>query len=118
MHEEGILYRKSYPFAVRIVKMVRYLQEEKREFVLSKQILKSGTAVCALISEAKFASSKADFANKLHISLKEANETRYWLDLLKDTEYLEESSWASMRKDNDEILRLLVSSINKIKQRE
>lgn len=77
-----ILRDKSYAFAVRIVKLSQFLQSEKREFVLSKQLLRSGTAICALIKEAEFGQSKADFIHKMSISLKEANETEYWISLL------------------------------------
>ncbi len=75
----GILADKSYQFAIRIVKLNSYLQNEKQEYVLSKQLLCSGTATGALIAEAQYAQSKADFISKLHIALKEANESKYWL---------------------------------------
>ncbi len=86
---ENILKTKSYAFALRIVKLYKYLSTN-REYVLSKQALRSGTAVGALVSEAEFGQSKADFVSKLSIALKEANETLYWLNLLKDSQYLEE----------------------------
>ncbi len=76
------IYNKAYKFALRIIKLNAYLTEEKKEFVISKQILRSGTAIGALISEAKYAQSRADFLNKNNVALKEANETRYWLSLL------------------------------------
>ena len=82
--KNNVVYEKSYSFALRIIKLYSFLKEEKREFVLSKQVLRSGTAIGALISEAKFAQSKADFINKMYVALKEANETKYWLSLLKD----------------------------------
>jgi four helix bundle protein len=84
----NIIKEKSYKFAVRIVKLYRYLTKEKKEYVLSKQILRSGTSIGALVYEAKFAQSKKDFINKLSIALKEANESSYWLLLLSDTGYL------------------------------
>ena len=80
---KGVLEEKSFQFAIRIVNLNRFLVENKKEFVLSKQILRSGTSVGANISEAQFAQSKADFVSKMHISLKEASETRYWLRLLE-----------------------------------
>ncbi len=83
--EDNSLKDKSYDFAIRIVRLSQYLQRDKKEFVLSRQVLRSGTAVGALIREAEFGQSKADFSNKMSISLKEANETEYWLSLLKDT---------------------------------
>ncbi len=85
---KSILKNKSYQFAIRIVKLSQFLQTDKKECVLSKQILRSGTAIGALIREGEFAQSKADFIHKLHISLKEANETEYWLSILFDTNYL------------------------------
>lgn len=87
---QSILKDKSYAFAIRIVKLSQFLQVDKKEYVLSKQILRSGTAIGALIREAEFGQSKADFTSKMSISLKEANETEYWLNILKDTDYLDE----------------------------
>lgn len=86
---ENILKMKSYEFAIRIVKLSQYLQMERKEFVLSKQILRSGTAVGALIREAEYGQSRTDFIHKLTISLKEANETEYWINILKDTDYID-----------------------------
>ena len=80
---KGVLEEKSFQFAIRIVNLNRFLVDNKKEYVLSKQILRSGTSVGANISEAQFAQSKADFVSKMHISLKEASETRYWLRLLE-----------------------------------
>ena len=85
---ENVLKDKSYTFAIHIVKLSLFLQSEKREFVLSKQVLRSGTAIGAMIREAEFGQSKADFISKMSISLKEANETEYWLNILKDTGYM------------------------------
>lgn len=82
----GLLRQKSYDFAIRIVKLCRYLTNEQKEFVLSKQVLRSGTSIGAMVREAEFGQSKADFINKLSIALKEANETEYWLSLLLDTD--------------------------------
>lgn len=85
--KENIVKEKSYLFAIRIVNLCKYLSEEKKEFVLSKQLLRSGTAAGALVREAEQAESRADFMHKLSIALKEANETAYWLCLLKDTTF-------------------------------
>jgi len=85
----SILKDKSYNFSVRVVKLCKFLQEEKREYILSKQIIRSGTSVGASIFEAEYAQSNLDFIHKFSISLKEANETLYWLSLLKDTDYLD-----------------------------
>ncbi len=108
---------KSYRFALRIVKMSRWLQDEKREFVLSRQLLRSGTAIGALIHEAEFAQSRADFVNKLQIALKEANETKYWLSLLRDSDYLSKKMHDSIRPEIEEILKLLVSSVKSLKDK-
>ena len=113
---EGILKIKSYSFAVRIVKLSQYLQMERREFVLSKQILRSGTSIGALIREAEFGQSKTDFIHKLTISLKEANETEYWINILKDTGYINNELYESLLNDCKEILRLLITSIKTAKQ--
>ncbi len=94
---KSILKDKSYAFAIRIVKLSQYLQAEKKEYVLSKQILRSGTAVGALIREAEFGQSKADFVSKMSISLKEANETEYWLCILKVTNYMDEKLFLSLQ---------------------
>ena len=112
---KNILEDKSFKFAVRVVKMARWLETEKREYTLSKQVLRSGTAIGALLSEADFAQSKADFVSKMSISLKEANETRYWIKLLKETEYIEDELYNSLYKDVTELLALLVSSIKTAK---
>lgn len=97
--------------------MNKYLREQKEEFVLSKQILRSGTAIGALIRESEFAQSQADFVNKLSVALKEANETDYWLNLLHDSHYLNEVSFISMENDCGELIALLVSSIRTVKNK-
>ena len=107
---ENILKSKSYAFALRVIKLYKYLCAN-REYVLSKQVLRSGTAVGALVSESEFGQSKADFVSKLSIGLKEANETLYWLSLLKDSQYINEVMFESIKSDNEELIRLLVSSI-------
>ena len=84
---DNVIYDKSYVFAIRVVRLYKYLVGEHKEYVLSKQVLRSGTAIGALVREAKFTQSKADFVNKMSIALKEANETSYWFDLLHDTNY-------------------------------
>lgn len=100
---------KSFEFAVRIVNLCKYLTTEKREYVLSKQLLRSGTSIGANISEAQRAQSKADFTAKMSIALKEANETHYWLRLLYRTEYLTQSQFDSLEQDVLELLRMLIA---------
>ena len=112
----GILEEKSYAFAIRVVKCNIYLREQKREFVLSKQLLRSGTAIGALIAEGQYAQSKADFLNKMYVSLKEANETKYWLRLLGDTHYLDKKWSESMINDADQLIRMLSSSTKTTKE--
>ncbi|QOR62151.1 four helix bundle protein [Sulfurovum sp. ST-21] len=112
----SILEEKSYAFSIRIVKCSEYLQQEKKEFILSKQVLRSGTAIGALIAEGKYAQSKSDFINKLSIALKEANETKYWLSLLKDCSYLQEKLAISLLDDIENLIRMLASSIKTAKE--
>ncbi len=112
--KENILRTKSYAFALRIVKLNQFLNERK-EYVLSKQILRSGTAIGALVRESEFAQSRADFINKLSIALKEANETEYWLSLLKDGTYITDTMYTSIQPENEELIKLLVASIKTAK---
>lgn len=101
--KENVIKIKSFSFALRIVKLYQYLQIEKKEFVLSKQLLRSGTAIGALIREAEQAESNADFIHKMAIALKEANETDYWIDLLFQSGYLDEAAFNSIQKDLTEL---------------
>ena len=101
---------KSKQFAVRIVNLYKYLCNDKKEFVLSKQILRSGTSIGANIAESECAISKKDFLSKLYIALKECSETLYWLDLLYDTEYLTEEQYNSMKKDCEEMRKMMSAS--------
>ncbi len=103
--------QKSFFFAVRIIKLCRFLREEKKEYILSKQLLRSGTSIGANIAEAQQAQSKADFTAKLSIALKEAVETNYWLRLLHATEYLSEAAFSSIITDCKELERLLTAII-------
>lgn len=112
---ENIVKNKSFAFAVRIVNAYKYLCEEKREYVMSKQLLRSGTSIGALIREAEHAESKQDFIHKNAIAQKEANETLYWLELLKETEYLNEDEFEALYKDAIEIMKLLTSIIKTTK---
>lgn len=113
---KSVLREKSYVFAVRIVKVCQYLQKDKEELVLSRQLIRSGTAIGALLKEAEFGQSKSDFISKMHIALKEANETEYWLNLLSDTGYLENPGYKSITGDCNEIIAMLVSSIKTSKK--
>ncbi|MDR2147084.1 MAG: four helix bundle protein [Tannerella sp.] len=115
-NKQNILKEKSYTFAVRMVKFYQFLKNEKKEFVLSKQVLRSGTAIGALIEEALQGESKSDFIHKLSIANKEANETRYWLRLLRDTDFIDEKLTTSLIFDVEELIKILVSTIKTSKQ--
>ncbi|MCK3682793.1 four helix bundle protein [Maribellus sp. YY47] len=114
--KESVLKDKSFKFAVRIVNLYKYLCDEKKEFVLSKQILRSGTSVGAMVREAEHSESKADFVHKMAIAQKEINETLYWLELLNATEYLSVDMFNSLNNDAIEIIKMLTSSIKTAKQ--
>ena len=109
MEKSNVTYEKAYNFAIRIVNAYKYLIEEKKEFVLSKQLLKSGTSIGANIAEANGAISSSDFSAKISIAYKETLETKYWLSLLKDTGYIDQKSFDSIHDDADEIARILFS---------
>ncbi len=115
--KENIVASKSYAFALRIIKLYKYLISEQKEYVLSKQVLRSGTAIGALIREAEHAESKADFVHKMAIALKEANETEYWLMLLKDSAYISKKNFNSIYPDSVELIKLLASIVKSTKER-
>ena len=115
--KDGALQTKSFAFAVRVVNLYRFLCTDKKEYVLSKQLLRSGTAIGALVREAEQAESKSNFVHKMAIALKEANETEYWILLLCETGYLNANEAESIINDNKELLKLLISTINSSKQR-
>jgi four helix bundle protein len=110
MERKNIIKEKSFAFAIEVVNLYKVLAE-KREFVLSRQMLRSGTSIGANIREAEHAQSKADFIHKLSISLKEANETEYWLDLLYETKYLSDIDFLNIKPKITELLRLLTSIV-------
>jgi four helix bundle protein len=116
--EESVLKTKSYQFATRVVKLNQFFQKNAKEFILSKQILRSGTSIGALIREAEFGQSKADFTNKMSIALKEVNETDYWLNLLKDAVYMNEKMFQSISEDCVELIKMLVSTVKTSKNSE
>ena len=113
--KENVLKDKSYSFALRIVRLYKHLTAETKEYVLSKQVLRSGTSIGANITEAGQAQSKADFVHKLAIALKEAVETEYWLCLLRDGEFISVSQTESLLNDCTELIRILTSSIKTAK---
>jgi four helix bundle protein len=107
----SILKDKSFRFAVRIVNLYKYLCEDKKEFVLSKQILRCGTSVGAMVHEAEHSESKADFIHKMAIAQKEINETIYWLELLKETKFISTKEFESIHTNAIEIIKLITSTI-------
>ena len=109
------IYEKSMSFAVRIVKLNQYLHSSKHEYVLSKQLLRSGTSIGANVREAKYGQSKNDFIAKMSIALKEASETEYWLELLSKTEYLTDEQYKSIRADCSELAKILTSIVKSAK---
>ena len=113
---ESIIDKKSKAFALRIIKLYKQLREVDKEFVLSKQILRSGTSIGANARERKNSQSKADFINKLSIALKEADETQYWLELLYESSIINENIFSSLNNDLKEIIAIITSSIKTAKQ--
>ena len=113
--KKGVLRDKSYKFALRCVNLYKYLSTERREFVLSKQVLRSGTSIGANVAEAQQGQSKSDFVHKLSISLKESFETEYWLDLRRDSEFISAEQARSLIEDCKEVKRLLTASIKTAK---
>ena len=109
--KDNVIVDKSKAFALRTIKLYKYLCDEKREYVLSKQLLRSGTSIGANVREAKRAQSKADFYAKMNIALKEADESAYWLELLFESDYIEESAYKSIFADCNEIIKILASIV-------
>jgi four helix bundle protein len=107
--KENVIAEKSKAFALRIIKLYRYLCEDKKEYILSKQLLRSGTSIGANVKEAIRGQSKPDFYAKMNISLKEASETEYWLELLHESDYIDDNGFESIYSDCQEIVKILVS---------
>ena len=112
---KGVLQEKSLAFAIRIVKLYQFLCSDKKEFILSKQLLRSGTAEGAMVREAAFGESKTDFIHKLAIAQKEMNETIYWLELMLATNYLSQNQFDNINTDAIEIIKLITASIKTAK---
>ena len=113
----NIIQAKSRDFAIRIIHCYQFLTEEKKEFVMSKQLLRCGTSIGANTRESKNAQSKNDFLNKLNIALKEADETDYWMDLLHATNYLDDEMYESLNIDCNEIIKILTAIIKTLKDK-
>ena len=114
---ENVVLEKSKKFSVRIVRLSQYLEKEKREYDLSRQIKRSGTSIGANIREATYAQSKNDFISKMNIALKEAAETEYWIELLKETGYLTKEQYESIVSDCKELVKLLTTIVRTSKER-
>ena len=114
----GVAYEKALKFSIRIVKLYKYLKEEKKEYIMSKQLMRCGTSIGANLAEAKRGQSTKDFVSKIYISLKESSETEYWLELLYKTEYLTEKEYDSLKSDVNEIGKILMATVKTMKTRE
>lgn len=115
--EENIVVEKSKAFAVRIVRLYQYLCSDKKEFVLSKQLLRSGTSIGANVKEAIRGQSKPDFISKMSVALKEASEAEYWLELLYETGFMDKKQFDSIYADNQELLKILMRIVKSSKER-
>jgi four helix bundle protein len=115
--KENVLKEKSFNFAIRVINLYKFLKKEHKELIISKQIMRSGTSVGAIIRESEHAESLKDFVHKLSIGLKEINETEYWLDLLFHTDFINEKMYNSLKVDCIEVLKLLTASVKTSKQR-
>jgi four helix bundle protein len=114
--KDSIIAHKSRLFAIRIIRLYQYFLSDKKEFILSKQLLRSGTSIGANVKEAAQAQSKKDFIAKMQISLKEASETEYWIDLLHETDYIDDKQFISITDDCIEIIKLLTAIIKQSKE--
>ena len=114
---KSIVYQKAYLFAIEVVKLYKYLSAEKKEFVLSKQMLRSGTSIGANVNEAVSSESKRDFVHKLGIALKEARETAYWLNLLKDSDYISKEEFSPLSNTCNSLIKILSSIILTTRER-
>ena len=114
--QKNVLIEKSFSFAIDVVNCCKHLTDEKREFIMSKQLLRSGTAIGALIREAQNAESKADFIHKLAIAQKECGETIYWIELLKETDYLNDFRFNTLNNNGSVLLKMIRSAILTTKQ--
>ena len=117
MKKDNVVQEKSYKFALRIIKLYKYLISEKKEFILSKQVLRSGTSIGANIEEALGGQSEKDFFSKMSIAYKESRETHYWIRLLRDSDYLDKKASESILNDSEELIKIIGSIQKKIRQK-
>ena len=116
MSQDTLIENRSYQLALRIINAYKYLTKKQNEYIMSKQLLRSGTSIGAMMREAKFAQSRADFVNKASVALKEANETLYWLELLHDSKYIDAQSFQSIHSEANEITAILASIVKSTKE--
>ena len=117
MSNNSILKSKIFDFAVRVINLYKYLKKRHGEYVISQQIIRAGTSIGALVREAEYAESRKDFLHKLHISLKEANESVYWLELLYATDFITKKMFDSVINDATQLLKMLISSVKTVKSK-
>ena len=115
VEKENVVKSKSFAFSVRIVRLYQYLANQKKEFIIAKQLLRSGTSVGAMVKEAEHAESRNDFKHKISIAQKEINESIYWLELLRETEYLSKEEFDSLKADAVELLKIVTAIIKSVK---
>jgi len=115
VEKENVVKSKSFAFSVRIVRLYQYLANQKKEFIIAKQLLRSGTSVGAMVKEAEHAESRNDFKHKISIAQKEINESIYWLELLRETEYLSKEEFDSLKADAIELLKIVTAIIKSVK---
>ena len=116
MSQDSVLLEKSMSFAVRVVKLYQHLESERKEFVMSRQLLRSGTSIGANVREGIYGQSRNDFTAKMSIALKEAVETEYWLELLSRTGYLTEKQYGDIRDDAGELAKMLTSTVKRMRK--
>jgi len=115
VEKENVVKNKSFAFSVRIIRLYQYLANQKKEFIIAKQLLRSGTSVGAMVKEAEHAESRNDFKHKISIAQKEINESIYWLELLRETEYLSKEEFDSLKADAIELLKIVTAIIKSVK---
>lgn len=115
VEKENVVKSKSFAFSVKIVRLYQYLANQKKEFIIAKQLLRSGTSVGAMVKEAEHAESRNDFKHKISIAQKEINESIYWLELLRETEYLSKEEFVSLKADAIELLKIVTAIIKSVK---
>lgn len=115
---KSVAYNKAFRLAIEIVKMCRYLQEQQREYIISKQILRSATSIGANLKESFYAESDKDYIHKIYLALKESSETEYWLEILKETQYISKETFKTLHSENEEIIKILTATTKTLKNKQ